>query len=176
MAVCAERGADASAQAAPPMSSAQRAAALDAILAAFGDSRGDYILPPTSSESSGATPTELMRRSVSELAPLRLSTSPRDDRFAWSLVLNADSTAANAAILALEHEPTGRFWESVAEHLLLHDAGLAHIQQVDFDDSVDEQFCACRSVAPRVRALLPRARSRKLVAPPLSLLCRRAQR
>eukprot|EP00966_Prymnesium_polylepis_P179966 4166753-Prymnesium_polylepis.1 len=147
LAQAAERVADASsARAVAPMTSAQRTAALDAILAAFGDSRDDYILPPTSLES-GATPTELMRRSVSELAPLRLSTSPRDDRFVWSLVLDADSTDANAAILALEHEPTGRFWESVAEHLLLQDAALAHIQQVDFDDSVDEQFCACRSAA-----------------------------
>jgi hypothetical protein len=89
--------------------------ALKIAFAAFGESPSDYFPVPTGSAAAQALgPQDLIRQSMGTLSPLRLCTS-RDERFAWSLVLDPRSTAAHAAILSLDLEPTARFWESVAE-------------------------------------------------------------
>lgn len=125
-----------------------RDTALDLALAAFGDTREDYYIQPSRPTASlplptGAPDSELgPRELLLLLRPLRIRVSLDGQRFAWSLVLEVDCCAANAAIIALKHEPGPQFWESVAEWLLRNDPDLAHIQEVDFDSEEDE-FCAC---------------------------------
>ncbi|KAL1525276.1 hypothetical protein AB1Y20_020139 [Prymnesium parvum] len=140
--VCRQRSGDSAVQ----CQKALREAAIQLALSAFGDTREDYVScdelgVDRETLRSALTSQSLMRQALSELSPLRLCTS-YDERFAWSLVLDASEAAASAAIVALELQPSGRFWECVAECLLRNEPSLAHIQQVDFNDERDDVFCA----------------------------------